>query len=95
MDPRNDGRKPASASRSDRGDPSFLEQPHGFVLWSRAKTRVPLHGVGTCGVPRWLPSLRSRLDDRRNTHCCPRRTGERTDASSARQAGGRTVEINV
>ena len=36
---RNDGRRPDEL-RPVVADPSFLEQPHGMVLWSQGKTRV-------------------------------------------------------
>ena len=60
--PRNDGRKPDQL-RPVVADPSFLEQPHGVVLWSQGKTRVLCTASVQDGVPRWLYSLGPRLDD--------------------------------
>jgi ribonuclease PH len=90
--PRNDGRKPDQL-RPVIADPSFLEQPHGVVLWSQGKTRVLCTASVQEGVPRWLHrSGRGWMTAEYSL--LPASTGERTqrEASRGRQ-GGRTIEI--
>ena len=58
---RADGRR-ADQIRPVVADPSFLEQPHGVVLWSQGKTRVLCTASVQDGVPRWL--YRSGRTDR-------------------------------
>jgi ribonuclease PH len=74
-------------------DPSFLEQPHGAVLWSQGKTRVLCTASVTEGVPRWLyRSGRGWVTAEYSL--LPASTGERTEREAARgKQGGRTVEI--
>jgi ribonuclease PH len=90
--PRNDGRKPDQL-RPVIADPSFLEQPHGVVLWSQGKTRVLCTASVQEGVPRWLHrSGRGWMTAEYSL--LPASTGERTDREAARgKQGGRTVEI--
>ena len=92
MTPRNDGRKPDQL-REVVADPSFLEQPHGVVLWSQGKTRVLCTASVQDGVPRWLHrSGRGWMTAEYSL--LPASTGERTDREAARgKQGGRTVEI--
>jgi ribonuclease PH len=89
---RNDGRKPDQL-RPIVADPSFLEQPHGVVLWSQGKTRVLCTASVGEGVPRWLyRSGRGWMTAEYSL--LPASTGERTDREAARgKQGGRTVEI--
>src|SRR5215813_9074720 len=74
-------------------DPTFLEQPHGVVLWSQGKTRVLCTASVTDGVPRWLyRSGRGWLTAEYSL--LPASTGERSEREAARgRQGGRTVEI--
>jgi ribonuclease PH len=74
-------------------DPSFLEQPHGVVLWSQGKTRVLCTASVTEGVPRWLyRSGRGWVTAEYSL--LPASTGERVEREAARgKQGGRTVEI--
>src|SRR5262249_23600120 len=74
-------------------DPTFLEQPHGMVLWSQGKTRVLCTATVQEGVPRWLfRSGRGWMTAEYSL--LPASTGERTDREAARgRQGGRTVEI--
>src|SRR3989441_7560852 len=92
MTPRSDGRKPDQL-RPVIADPSFLEQPHGVVLWSQGKTRVLCTASVQDGVPRWLHrSGRGWMTAEYSL--LPASTGERTDREAARgKQGGRTVEI--
>jgi ribonuclease PH len=92
MTPRNDGRKPDQLRPVD-ADPSFLEQPHGVVLWSQGKTRVLCTASVQDGVPRWLHrSGRGWMTAEYSL--LPASTGERTDREAARgKQGGRTIEI--
>src|SRR5216684_2146026 len=92
MTPRNDGRKPDQL-RPVIADPSFLEQPHGVVLWSQGKTRVLCTASVQDGVPRWLhKSGRGWMTAEYSM--LPASTGERSDREAARgKQGGRTVEI--
>ena len=89
---RNDGRRPDQL-RPIEADPSFLEQPHGVVLWSQGKTRVLCTASIQEGVPRWLyRSGRGWMTAEYSL--LPASTGERTDREAARgKQGGRTVEI--
>jgi ribonuclease PH len=89
---RADGRR-ADQLRPVVADPTFLEQPHGMVLWSQGKTRVLCTASVTEGVPRWLyKSGRGWLTAEYSL--LPASTGDRTDREAARgKQGGRTVEI--
>ena len=89
---RNDGRKPDQL-RPVTADPSFLEQPHGVVLWSQGRTRVLCTASVQEGVPRWLyRSGRGWMTAEYSL--LPASTGDRTDREAARgKQGGRTVEI--
>jgi ribonuclease PH len=89
---RNDGRRPDQL-RPIVADPSFLEQPHGVVLWSQGKTRVLCTASVGEGVPRWLyRSGRGWMTAEYSL--LPASTGERTDREATRgKQGGRTVEI--
>jgi ribonuclease PH len=89
---RNDGRRPDEL-RPVEADPTFLEQPHGVVLWSQGKTRVLCTASIQEGVPRWLyRSGRGWMTAEYSL--LPASTGERTDREAARgKQGGRTVEI--
>jgi ribonuclease PH len=89
---RNDGRRP-NELRPVAGDPSFLEQPHGSVLWSQGKTKVLCTATVSDGVPRWLyRSGRGWMTAEYSL--LPASTGDRTDREAARgKQGGRTVEI--
>ena len=88
----------ADGRRSDElrpvvADPTFLEQPHGMVLWSQGKTRVLCTASVAEGVPRWLyRSGRGWMTAEYSL--LPASTGERTEREAARgKQGGRTVEI--
>jgi ribonuclease PH len=89
---RNDGRR-QDQLRPVIADPSFLEQPHGVVLWSQGKTRVLCTASVGEGVPRWLyRSGRGWMTAEYSL--LPASTGERTEREAARgKQGGRTVEI--
>jgi ribonuclease PH len=89
---RNDGRRPEQL-RPIEADPSFLEQPHGIVLWSQGKTKVLCTASVTDGVPRWLyRSGRGWMTAEYSL--LPASTGERSDREASRgRQGGRTVEI--
>jgi ribonuclease PH len=89
---RNDGRRPDQL-RPIEADPTFLEQPHGVVLWSQGKTRVLCTASVSDGVPRWLyRSGRGWMTAEYSL--LPASTGERSDREAARgKQGGRTVEI--
>ncbi len=89
---RNDGRRP-DALRPVVADPTFLDQPHGMVLWSQGQTRVLCTASIQEGVPRWLyRSGRGWMTAEYSL--LPASTGERTDREAARgKQGGRTVEI--
>jgi ribonuclease PH len=89
---RNDGRRPDQL-RPIVADPSFLEQPHGVVLWSQGKTRVLCTASVGEGVPRWLyRSGRGWMTAEYSL--LPASTGERTEREATRgKQGGRTVEI--
>jgi ribonuclease PH len=89
---RNDGRRPADL-RPVVADPTFLEQPHGMVLWSQGKTRVLCTASISEGVPRWLQrSGRGWMTAEYSL--LPGSTGERSEREAARgKQGGRTIEI--
>jgi ribonuclease PH len=74
-------------------DATFLEQPHGVVLWSQGKTRVLCTASVTDGVPRWLyRSGRGWMTAEYSL--LPASTGDRSEREAARgKQGGRTVEI--
>jgi len=84
---RNDELRPVVA------DPTFLEQPHGMVLWSQGKTRVLCTASISEGVPRWLyRSGRGWMTAEYSL--LPASTGDRSEREAARgKQGGRTVEI--
>jgi ribonuclease PH len=89
---REDGRR-ADELRPVAADPSFLEQPHGMVLWSQGKTRVLCTASVSEGVPRWLyRSGRGWMTAEYSL--LPASTGDRSEREAARgKQGGRTVEI--
>jgi ribonuclease PH len=89
---RHDGRRPDEL-RALAADPSFLEQPHGMVLWSQGKTRVLCTASVVEGVPRWLyKSGRGWMTAEYSL--LPASTGDRSEREAARgKQGGRTVEI--
>jgi ribonuclease PH len=89
---RADGRRPDQL-RPIEADPTFLEQPHGVVLWSQGKTRVLCTASITDGVPRWLyRSGRGWMTAEYSL--LPASTGERSDREASKgKQGGRTVEI--
>ncbi len=89
---RADGRR-ADQVRLIDADPSFLEQPHGVVLWSQGATKVLCTASVEEKVPRWLHrSGRGWMTAEYSL--LPASTGERTDREAARgKQGGRTVEI--
>ena len=89
---RADGRRPEQL-RPLALDTSFLEQPHGSVLFSQGKTRILCTATIDDGVPRWL--MRSgRGWMTAEYSLLPASTGDRTEREAARgKQGGRTVEI--
>ncbi|MEI8105331.1 MAG: ribonuclease PH [Actinomycetes bacterium] len=89
---RHDGRR-ANELRVISTDPTFLEQPHGMVLWTQGKTTVLCTASVVESVPRWLHrSGRGWMTAEYSL--LPASTGERTDREAARgKQGGRTVEI--
>ena len=89
---RADGRRPDQL-RPIVADPSFLEQPHGVVLWSQGATKVLCTASVEEKVPRWLQrSGRGWMTAEYSL--LPASTGERTDREASRgKQGGRTVEI--
>ena len=89
---RNDGRR-GDELRPVTADPTFLDQPHGMVLWSQGATKVLCTASVTDGVPRWLyRSGRGWMTAEYSL--LPASTGERSDREAARgKQGGRTVEI--
>jgi len=89
---RNDGRR-ADQLRPITADASFLENPHGHVLWSQGGTKVLCTASVQEGVPRWLyRSGRGWMTAEYSL--LPASTGDRTDREAARgKQGGRTVEI--
>jgi ribonuclease PH len=91
-DMRTDGRR-ADQLRPVVADPTFLEQPHGVVLWSQGKTRVLCTASIGEGVPRWL-ARSGRGWMTAEYSLLPASTGERSEREAARgKQGGRTVEI--
>jgi ribonuclease PH len=89
---RADGRRPDELRPVD-ADPSFLEQPHGMVLWSQGGTRVLCTASIEERVPRWLHRS-GRGWVTAEYSLLPASTGERTEREAARgKQGGRTVEI--
>jgi ribonuclease PH len=92
MSPRSDGRR-ADQLRAVEADPTFVDAPHGMVLWSQGRTRVLCTASVQVGVPRWLArSGRGWLTAEYSL--LPASTGDRTDREAARgRQGGRTVEI--
>jgi ribonuclease PH len=89
---RADGRRPDELRPVD-ADPSFLEQPHGMVLWSQGGTRVLCTATIEERVPRWLHRS-GRGWVTAEYSLLPASTGERTEREAARgKQGGRTVEI--
>ena len=89
---RTDGRRPDQL-RPVVADPTFLEQPHGVVLWSQGKTRVLCTASIGDGVPRWL-ARSGRGWMTAEYSLLPASTGERSEREAARgKQGGRTVEI--
>jgi ribonuclease PH len=89
---RSDGRR-SDELRPVVADPTFLEQPHGMVLWSQGKTRVLCTASVSEGVPRWLyRSGRGWMTAEYSL--LPASTGDRSEREAARgKQGGRTVEI--
>jgi ribonuclease PH len=89
---REDGRR-ADQLRPVTTDPTFLEQPHGMVLWSQGATRVLCTASVSDGVPRWLyRSGRGWMTAEYSL--LPASTGDRTDREASRgKQGGRTIEI--
>jgi ribonuclease PH len=89
---RSDGRR-ANELRPVTADPTFLEQPHGMVLWSQGATKVLCTASVADGVPRWLyRSGRGWMTAEYSL--LPASTGERSEREAARgKQGGRTVEI--
>jgi ribonuclease PH len=89
---RTDGRR-SDELRPVVADPTFLEQPHGMVLWSQGKTRVLCTASVSEGVPRWLyRSGRGWMTAEYSL--LPASTGDRSEREAARgKQGGRTVEI--
>ena len=89
---REDGRR-GNELRPVSADPTFLEQPHGMVLWSQGATKVLCTASVSDGVPRWLyRSGRGWMTAEYSL--LPASTGDRTDREASRgKQGGRTVEI--
>jgi ribonuclease PH len=89
---REDGRR-GNELRPVSADPTFLEQPHGMVLWSQGATKVLCTASVSDGVPRWLHrSGRGWMTAEYSL--LPASTGDRTDREASRgKQGGRTVEI--
>jgi ribonuclease PH len=89
---RPDGRR-ANELRPVGADPTFLDQPHGMVLWSQGATRVLCTATVVEGVPRWLyRSGRGWVTAEYSL--LPASTGDRTEREAVRgRQGGRTVEI--
>jgi ribonuclease PH len=89
---RADGRRPDQL-RSVVADPTFLEQPHGVVLWSQGRTRVLCTASVGDGVPRWL-ARSGRGWMTAEYSLLPASTGDRSEREASRgKQGGRTVEI--
>jgi ribonuclease PH len=89
---RSDGRAPDQL-RPLSLKPSWLEQPHGSVLYSQGKTKVLCTASIEDGVPRWLVG-KGRGWMTAEYSLLPASTGERTQREASRgKQGGRTVEI--
>jgi ribonuclease PH len=89
---RSDGRTPDQL-RPLSLEPSWLEQPHGSVLYSQGKTKVLCTASIEDGVPRWLVG-KGRGWMTAEYSLLPASTGERTQREASRgKQGGRTVEI--
>lgn len=92
MATRADGRRPDQL-RPVVADATFLEQPHGVVLWSQGKTRVLCTASVEDGVPRWL-ARSGRGWMTAEYSLLPASTGDRSEREASRgKQGGRTVEI--
>jgi len=74
-------------------DATFLEQPHGMVLWAQGLTKVLCTASISDGVPRWLyRSGRGWMTAEYSL--LPASTGDRSEREASRgKQGGRTVEI--
>jgi ribonuclease PH len=89
---RADGRR-RDELRPVAADPTFLEQPHGMVLWSQGMTRVLCTASIEDGVPRWL-ARSGRGWMTAEYSLLPASTGDRSEREASRgKQGGRTVEI--
>jgi ribonuclease PH len=89
---RAEGRRPDQL-RQLTLDASWLEQPHGSVLYSQGKTKVLCTASVEDGVPRWLYG-KGRGWMTAEYSLLPASTGERTQREASRgKQGGRTVEI--
>jgi len=89
---RADGRR-ADELRPLRLEPSWLEQPHGSVLYSQGRTKVLCTASIQEGVPRWLYG-KGRGWLTAEYSLLPASTGDRTEREASRgRQGGRTVEI--
>ena len=89
---RADGRRPDDL-RPLELEVDFLEQPHGSVLFSQGKTKVPCTASVQDGVPRWLYG-RGRGWLTAEYSLLPASTGDRTDREASRgKQGGSTIEI--
>src|SRR5262249_29665104 len=89
---RTDGRRPGEL-RPIQLEPSWLEQPHGSVLYSQGKTKVLCTASIEASVPRWLLG-KGRGWMTAEYSLLPASTGERTQREASRgKQGGRTVEI--
>jgi ribonuclease PH len=89
---RGDGRRPDEL-RPVVADPTFLQQPHGVVLWSQGMTRVLCTASIEDGVPRWL-ARSGRGWMTAEYSLLPASTGDRSEREASRgKQGGRTVEI--
>src|SRR5437773_5477392 len=89
---RKDGRRPDEL-RPIQLEPSWLEQPHGSVLFAQGRTKVLCTASIEEGVPRWLFG-KGRGWLTAEYSLLPASTGERVDREASRgKQGGRTVEI--
>jgi ribonuclease PH len=89
---RADGRRPDEL-RPLTLEPSWLEQPHGSVLYSQGKTKILCTASIEESVPRWLLG-KGRGWMTAEYSLLPASTGERTQREASRgKQGGRTVEI--
>ncbi len=89
---RESGRR-ADELRPVTADATFLEQPHGMVLWAQGLTKVLCTASISDGVPRWLyRSGRGWMTAEYSL--LPASTGDRSEREASRgKQGGRTVEI--